>query len=232
MYVGLADVMQKLTIIYARRRKELPTKRSTSEAESYYRNHRYQLPMEKFVCVPGWEDVASYHCIQWFIQDRLDNHENENLDVLMEEIIDEGKKFVPQFEALLVDAIKVCDPSQIRISKKRIMGRAVNLFFCTCKVCAQQMTDGFRNVYGYPEIVDHIMKSEGHWSKQPPSTDLILIQAARDILKALGLPENSTREALKDFGNVCCQCGHWGCEKPIAFERLVSILIDPIRFLV
>ena len=230
MLVGFAEVMRNLSSVYNRSRKEFLTEQLKYQVQGCYRNYHYRLPMEKLVCVPGWKDVSSYRCIKQFIQDRFEDHTKEALDVLMENIVDEGKKtFVPQFEAILVDAVKLCDPSQKKVSKKRIMGRAINLFFCTCQMCAHKLLwDGFRKVYGYPEIVDHIMRSvvfnEDHWDSHPPSTDIILIQSARDILKALGLRENSTREEVRNFGDVCCRCGHWRCEKPITFESLVSIL--------
>jgi hypothetical protein len=107
-----------------------------------------------------------------------------------------------------------------------MLQRAANVFMCHCPPCNTGVPDK-RRVFSYPSVVDHVNEfaySENHWKQAKPETNMDLIQAARDVLAALGLEEDCMRDEVNALGKFVCDCHHYLYEGPLSFDLLVRIL--------
>ncbi|KAF8186280.1 hypothetical protein BJ912DRAFT_468674 [Pholiota molesta] len=105
-----------------------------------------------------------------------------------------------------------------------MLQRAANVFMCHCPPCNTGVPDK-RRVFSYPSVVDHVNEfaySENHWKQAKPETNMDLIQAARDVLAALGLEEDCTRDEVNALGKFVCDCHHYLYEGPLSFDLLVE----------
>ncbi|KAF8961139.1 hypothetical protein BDZ97DRAFT_2077007 [Flammula alnicola] len=105
-----------------------------------------------------------------------------------------------------------------------VLDKAANVFLCNCRECAIGRW-GEHTVISYPDVVEHVIvrscPSKG-WEQIKPETSIDLLNAARDVLAALGLPEDCTRDEVHSLGKLVCRCGHYHYEGMLSFDDLVE----------
>lgn len=111
-------------------------------------------------------------------------------------------------------------------SAQEILGLAANVFLCQCYLCSDKRS-GSTRAFTFPDVVNHVVDNATiarSWSQLKPRTSMEGINAARDVLVALNLPEDATVTEVLALGDLVCGCGHYRFEGPLTYDRLVNVV--------
>jgi hypothetical protein len=104
--------------------------------------------------------------------------------------------------------------------------RAKILILCHCNKCEEEEVNR-KQVFAYPDIVLHWVdaNSRSLWFMGSRRDIGQVVEAAEDVLVALGLPKNSHRDTILKVGSFVCRCGHPGYHGSLSFEALVRFCL-------
>ena len=143
------------------------------------------------------------------------------------------RDFIPVLEERSRDFLSVAQADLVQVLQQGIPGESLKsddlkearaLFLCSCDQCCE---DDDEKVHGYPSILDHWLENHQLSSWDPNKFSIrsgrLLVEVAEDVLAALGLAKNCSKEEVENLGKLVCRCSYWHCLEPMEFSRLVRI---------
>ncbi|CAA7263589.1 unnamed protein product [Cyclocybe aegerita] len=195
--------------------------------DAYLEFRKNESDLLKRVALPPLSEVQALcpSLAPFLIKNEWEPRSDEDIHNFMSTVAKETQGFLPNARKDLVALLRRGGAITGSELDEMVLGRASALFFCRCRKCHEKNRAGTQ-LFAYPEVVDHWVSANSDKAKwEVAKIDIFakgdVIQAAKDVLVALGLEKGCRRDEMEKLGKLACRCGCVHNCGPLTFERLV-----------